>query len=172
MIEPKPANPYDARICATRRIAGGDGRSAFKVYFLDIVGRADPARYEWDRCATGRDVFLASLRGVADGVGFVTAFPHVTKVFRFSPHLETVLDVRGFRTSDLSEYPLARGDGTFEFACLAEALIAADEYGFWASAAGVDEYLGRWSTFASARIADPGKLGRYWRSGAPAVRLP
>ena len=97
-------------------------------------------------------------------MGFVTAFPHVTKVFRFGPHLETVLDVRGVRTPDISEYPLARGDGTFEFACLAEALIAADEYGFWASAADVGEYLGRWSGFASGRIVDPGKLGRYWRA--------
>lgn len=166
MIEPKPANPYDARISGTRLVRGPDRRSAFKVYFLDIVGRANPERYEWDRCATGRDAFLAGLRELADGVGFVTAFPHVTKLFRFGPHVETVLDVRGFRTPDLSEYPLARGDGTAEFACLAEALIAADEYGFWAAAADVGEYLGCWSAFAAGRIADPGKLGRYWRTGA------
>lgn len=166
MIDPKPVQPYDARLAGTRLAACPDGRSAFKVYFLDIVGRANPELYEWDRCAATRDGFLAALPRVADGVGFVTAFPHVAKVFRFGPHAETVLDVRGLRTPDLSEYPLARGDGTFEFACLAEALIASDEYSFWASAVDVAEYLGRWSGFASGRIADPGKLARYWRSRA------
>ena len=165
MIDPKPVQPYDARVAGTRLAACPDGRSAFKVYFLDIVGRANPELYEWDRCAATRDGFLAALPRVADGVGFVTAFPHVVKVFRFGPHAETVLDVQGFRTPDLSEYPLARGDGTFEFACLAEALIAADEFAFWAAAADVGEYLGRWSSFASGRIADPGKLSRYWRAG-------
>lgn len=165
MIEPKPANPYDARIAGTRLLSCSDGRSTFKVYFLDIVGRTNPERYEWDRGAQSRDAFLAGVARIADGVGFVTAFPHVTKMFRFGPHAETVLDVRGLKTPDLSEYPLARGDGTFELACLAEALIAADEFGFWASAADVGEYLGRWSGFASGRITDPGKLGRYWRAG-------
>jgi hypothetical protein len=166
VIEPKPAHSYDARMSGTYLLTCPDGRSVFKVYFIDIVGRANPERTEWDRCATSRDGFLAALPRVADGVGFVTAFPHIAKVFRFGPHAETVLDVRGFRTPDLSEYPLARGDGTFEFACLAEALIAADEYGFWASAADVAGYLGRWSGFASGRIVDPGKLGRYWQAAA------
>lgn len=166
MIEPKPASLYDARAAGTRLLAGPDGRSAFKVYFLDIVGRANPERFEWGRSALDRDVFLAALARIADGVGFVTAFPHVTKLFRFGPHAETVLDVRGLRTPDLAEYPLARGDGTFEFACLAEALIAAEEFGFWASAADVAAYLDRWSGFAAGRIADPGKLGRYWRTRA------
>ena len=105
MINPKPANPYDARIAGTRLVRPSEGRSAFKVYFIDIVGRTDPARYEWDRCPTSRDAFLAALARVAEGVGFVTAFPHVTKLFRFGPHAETVLDVRGYRTADLAEYP-------------------------------------------------------------------
>jgi len=166
MICPKPANPYDARISGTHLLACPDGRSAFKVYFIDIVGRQNPERYEWDRCPMSRDGFLAALPRAAEGVGFVTAFPHVTKIFRFGPHIETVLDVQGVQTPDLCEYPLARGDGTFEFACLAEALIAAEEYGFWAAAADVGEYLGRWSSFASGRIVDPGKLSRYWRAAA------
>ncbi len=166
MIDPKPANPYDARAAGKRLLRCPDGRSAFKVYFVDIVGRVDPARCEWDRCPTDRDAFLAGLAGVAEGIGFVTAFPHVTKLFRFGPHAETVLDVRGYRTADLTEYPLPRGDGTFEFACLAEALIAADESSFWASAADVEEYLGRWSAFAAAKVADHGKLARWWGSRA------
>jgi hypothetical protein len=164
MIEVKPANSYDARIAGKRLLRPADGRSAFKVYFIDIVGRTDPARYEWDRCPTGRDAFLAGMARVAEGVGFVTAFAHVTKLFRFGPHAETVLDVRGYRTADLSEYPLERGDGTVEFACLAEALIAADESSFWASAAEVEEYLGRWSSFSAGKVADHGKLGRWWGS--------
>ena len=61
MIDPKPANTYDARISGMRLVRRPDGRSAFKVYFIDIVGRSDPARYEWDRCPTGRDAFLAAL---------------------------------------------------------------------------------------------------------------
>jgi hypothetical protein len=166
MIDPKPSNPYDARISGQRLVRSPDGRSAFKVYFIDIVGRSDPARYEWDRCPTGRDAFLASLAGVVDGVGFVTAFPHVTKLFRFGPHAETVLDVRGYRTADLSEYRLSRGDGTFEFACLAEAIIASDESSAWASAADVDAYLARWSPFAAAAVVDHRKLGR-WRGSRP-----
>jgi hypothetical protein len=164
MIDPKPANPYDARISGKHLLRCTDGRSAFKVYFIDIVGRAEPARYEWARCPTDRDAFLAGLARVAEGVGFVTAFPHVAKLFRFGPHAETVLDVRAYRTADLSEYPLPRGDGTFEFACLAEALIAADESAAWASAADVGEYLARWSPFAAAAVADHGKLGRWWGS--------
>ncbi len=174
MIDPKPASPYDARIAGKRLLRSADGRSAFKVYFIDIVGRSDPSRYEWDRCSTGRDAFLAAFARIADGVGFVTAFPHVTRLFRFGPHAETVLDVQGYRTAELSEYPLSRGDGTFEFACLAEALIAADESSFWASATEVEEYLGRWSPFAAGavqrpalgKVADHGKLGR-WRGSRP-----
>ena len=164
MIDPRPASPYDARIAGTRLLRAADGRSVFKVYFIDIVGRASPERYEWDRCPTSRDGFLAGLARIADGVGFVIAFPHVTKLFRFGPHAETVLDVRGYRTADLTEYPLPRGDGTFEFACLAEALIAADESSYWASAADVGVYLERWSPFAAAAIADHAKLARYWGS--------
>jgi hypothetical protein len=162
MIDPRPANPYDARIAGRRLLHGADGRSAFKVYFVDIVGRGNPERYEWDRCPTDREAFLAAFARVADGVGFVTAFPHVTKLFRFGPHAETVLDVRGYRTEDLADYPLPRGDGTFECACLAEALIAADESAYWASAADVGAYLDRWSPFAAAKVADHAKLARYW----------
>ena len=160
--DPGPANPYDARIAGRRLLHGADGRSAFKVYFVDIVGRANPERYEWDRCPTSREAFLAAFSRVAEGVGFVTAFPHVTKLFRFGPHAETVLDVRGYRTADLAAYPLPRGDGTFEFACLAEALVAADESSYWASAADVKAYLDRWSPFAAAKVVDHGKLARYW----------
>ena len=166
MIDPKPVATYDARAAGTRLLRGGDGRSAFKVYFVDIAGRPDPGRYEWDRGNLSRDAFLASFAPRADGVGFVTAFPHIVKLFRFGPHAETVLDVRAWRTPDLAEYPLARGDGTFEFACLAEALVAADEYGFWAAARSVEEYLDRWSDFARGAIADHAKLGRYWSAGA------
>ena len=49
-----------------------------------------------------------------------------------------------------------------EFACLAEALIAADEYGFWAEAATVEDYLVRWSAFKEGPIVRHDKLLRYW----------
>ncbi len=67
MIEPKPANPYDARISGTRTLSCPDGRSIFKVYFLDIVGRQNPERTEWDRCPMSREGFLAALTKIASG---------------------------------------------------------------------------------------------------------
>jgi hypothetical protein len=32
----------------------------------------------------------------AEGIGFVTAFPHITKVFRFAPSAERVADLKEF----------------------------------------------------------------------------
>ena len=64
-------------------------------------------------------------RAAVKGIGFVTAFPHVTKVFRFAPSAETVLHVRAFHTADLTPMELARENGYLEFACYAEAALAA-----------------------------------------------
>jgi len=101
-----------------------------------------------------------------EGVGFVTAFPHIAKVFRFSPQAETVLDVRAVNPADLSPVNLDRGEGFVEFACLAEVLIAADEYRLRAEAHTVQEYLAGHSGFSEARVADNRKLQRYWE-GTP-----
>ncbi len=162
-MEPvKPCNPYIGRPAGTEMLRLPDGRSALKVYYVDIPGRPNPERFEWDRCGRPRAHVLDGLaRAGVDGVGFVTAFPHITKVFRFGPNPEIVLHVRAFKTDEFSALPLERSEGYYEFACLAEAVIAADEYRFWAAARTVEEYLDHWCNWSEAPIVDHGKLGRY-----------
>ena len=66
-------------------------------------------------------------------MGFVTAFPHITKIFRYAPEVETVVDVRKLDTATLNEVDCNRDDQYHELACYAESLIVADEYRAWAS---------------------------------------
>jgi len=66
-----------------------------------------------------------------EGIGFVTAFPHITKVFRFGPEAETVMnvhawDTRSMRRSAWDALRLRR------VRLPGEAAIAADEYNAWA----------------------------------------
>ncbi|MBI3948164.1 MAG: hypothetical protein HY321_19760 [Armatimonadetes bacterium] len=159
----KPCNSYIGRPAGTEMLRLADGRSALKVYFIDIPGRSTPERFEWDRCGRPRAGLVEALAGAGvEGIGFVTAFPHITKVFRFGPNPETVLHVRAYRTEDLADLPLERGEGYVEFACLAEAIIAAEEYRFWAAARSVAEYLDRWCDWPESPIVDHGKLGRHF----------
>ncbi len=161
-MEVKPCNSYAARPAGTavyRR-----DRTVFKVYFVDIYGREHPERFEWplnDLDQVAVDTALDRLE--AKGVGFVIAFPHIAKVFRWSPDAETLLLVRAFKPADAAAVPLDRGEGYVEFACLAEAVIAADEYRFWAEATTVDEYLAHWCQWGDLPVKDNAKLGRYWR---------
>lgn len=161
-MEPiKRCNPYDARPSGTDIYRLGP--SAFKVYYVDIVGRAEPERYEWDRCGRPRASVLESLAAVPiEGIGAVAAFPHITKVFRFAPSAETIMHVRGFWTPDFRPVDLAREEGYMEFACFAEAIIAAEEYRFWAEAATVEEYLARWVEWTAAPVVDHQKLARHF----------
>jgi hypothetical protein len=163
-MEPvKPCNPYHGRASGTKMLKMPDGKSVFKVYFIDIVGRKQPERFEWKLCGRRQENFLTALTGAGiEGVGFVISFPHITKVFRYGPSGEIVLNVRAFKTDGVQPLSLDRGEGYMEFACLAEAVIAADEYVFWAKARSVDEYLQQWSTSADFPIVDHGKLGRHW----------
>lgn len=164
MLDIKPCATYHAVDAGRKMLPSADSRSLFKVYFVDIVGRPDPTRTEWARCGIRKADFLAGLARApgVEGIGFVTAFPHITKVFRISPANENVIDVRGYGTRDLAPLDLARAGGYVEFACLAEAVIAADEFRFWAEAASVAEYRGRWSSWADGRIARNDKLRAYW----------
>jgi len=157
----KPCNPYIARP-AGQALYRRD-RHAFKIYYVDIVGRDQPERYEWDRCGRSREALLDALTD-ADiaGVGFVASFPHITKVFRFAPSAEIIMHVRAFNTADFAEINLQREEGYLEFACYAEALIAADEYRFWAEADAVAAYLEQWSPWAAAPVRDHQKLARYF----------
>ncbi len=163
-MEPiKPCNTYRARTSGNRLLAMPDGKSVFKVYFVDIVERKEPERFEWSLCGRTQDECLAVLEASGiEGIGFVVAFPHITKVFRYGPGMETVINVRAFNTDGLEPLSLDRGEGFMEFACLAEAIIAADEYLFWARATSVEDYLKEWSSHDDGPIADNSKLKRYW----------
>jgi hypothetical protein len=144
-----------------------NGPHVFKVYLIDITGRQHPERYEWDRSGRDGESVLAGLkRAGVEGVGFVCAFPHIAKVFRFGPESETVLNVRAFHPADFTELDLGRSDGYVEYACLAESVIADAEYRLWAEARTVAEYLGRWVDWQPVAVADEGKLRRHY--GPPA----
>jgi hypothetical protein len=141
-----------------------DGKSVFKVYYISVIGRDTPERFEWARSPrTPADFEAAFLAGSYQGVGFVLAFPHVTKIFRFSPGGETVLDVREFHTEGMRPMDCSRGEGFHEFACYAEAAIAADEYDAWARAERVEEYLASRSQKADFPVVSHTKLGAYWQ---------
>jgi hypothetical protein len=165
-MEPiKPVGPYHARPAGTALYR--QGLSAYKVYYVDIIGRPQPQRYEWDLCGRHRDSVLTALADVpVEGIGAVAAFPHITKVFRFAPSAETIMHVRGFWTPDFSPVDLQREEGYLEFACYAEALIAADEYRYWAEAGSVADYLQRWSDWSEAPIVDQSKLARHFAGEA------
>ena len=157
-----PCQSYAAR--SAGRSLYENGPHAFKVYFIDITGRRQPELYEWDLCGRGRDSVVAGLkRAGVEGIGFVCAFPHIAKAFRFGPESETVLHVRAFRPADFTELDLTRSDGYVEYACLAESVIADAEYRLWAGARTVDEYLGQWVDWQPVAVSDREKLGRHYR---------
>lgn len=159
-IQPCPS--YAARPAGRGRYESGP--HAYKVYFIDITGRDRPERYEWDRCGRERESVLAGLkRAGVEGIGFVCAFPHIAKAFRFGPESETTLHVRAFRPVDFAELDLGRSDGHVEYACLAESVIADAEYRLWAAAPSVEAYLAAWVDWDPVAVADPTKLRRYYR---------
>lgn len=158
----KPCAPYMGKLDRQTTLRMPDGVSVFKTYFVSIPGRDNPARYEWEAAAMTMPAAETLLRDSGiEGVGFITAFPHITKIFRFAPAVETVLHVRAFHTPELRPMPLDRDDGFTEFACLGEALIAADEYRAWAETAAVADYLERWSEWREGGIVNPAKLVAY-----------
>jgi hypothetical protein len=141
-----------------------DGKSVFKVYYVSAIGRDRPELYEWQSCprtqAQFEDAFLT-----ADhvGIGFVIAFPHVAKVYRFSPDGETILDVKEFNTDGMAPRDCPRSGGYHELACYAEAILAADEYRAWARAATVNEYVTFHSDADDFPVASNRKLAAYWQ---------
>ena len=151
----------DGRVC----LAMPDGRSRFKVYFLSVIGRRQPHLFEWGSCDDTPNAFKSRLlNSDFRGIGFITAFPHITKVFRYSPRVETVVDVRCLDTRSLKDISSNRGDGYCEFACYAEAVIVADEYHAWARAETVRDYLEVFSASTDYPVVWPGKLATYWNT--------
>lgn len=158
-----PSSPYTGRPAGSAMLRLPDGHSAFKIYFVDIPGRKNPERFEWDRCGRARETVAEQLQQVGvEGVGFVLAFPHITKIFRFGPNPEILLHVRAYRTSDFEPIPLERAEGYYEFACLAEAIVAAEEYRYWASARTVEEYLEQRYDWPESPVLSADKLRRYY----------
>ena len=164
----KPCAPYQGDVVHRETISMPDGVSVFKAYYVSIPGRDQPERYEWDAGPLKIQEAGAMIRdsGV-EGVGFITSFPHITKIFRFAPAVETVLHVRAFHTPELRIMGLDREDGFTEFACLGEALIAAEEYDFWARTVDVAAYLEQWSGWQQGGIVNPAKLGEYVAAKQP-----
>lgn len=154
---------YHAQTVGQSLLRMPDGKSVFTVYYLSVIGRDIPERFEWQHCPRTPESFeKAFLAGGHAGIGFVIAFPHVTKIFRFSPAMETVMDVREFHTEGMRHMACSREDGYHEFACYAEAVIAADEYRAWARAATVEEYLAFRSTATDFPVVSNTKLAAYW----------
>lgn len=164
MQAPATTNSYHAVIRNRELLHQPDQKSVFKLYYVDIIGRANPERTEWDACGLSRQVYRTMLETLPDleGIGFITAFPHITKAFRFGPEAETVMNVRAWSTKDLSSIDLSRSANYVEYACLAEAAIAADEFDFWAAADSVESYLEQWSEYREGPIARHDKLRSYW----------
>lgn len=157
----KPSNSYAARPAGTGDYR--DGSSHFKIYYVDIVGRENPERYEWALCGQSPESVPEALRQAGvEGIGFVISFPHITKVFRFAPSAEIIMHVRAYKTGDFSEIDLQREEGYLEFACLAEAIVAAEEYVLWAKAPSVEQYLQQWCEWEPAEIAEHRKMMKYF----------
>ncbi len=154
---------YQAEIDDFRLVRKADGKSVFKIYYCSITGRPSPERYEWSRCKISKDQFAEDFAASAyEGIGFVTAFPHIAKVFRFAPKAEILEHVCAFKPEDGSAISLVRDDGFYEFACLAEAVLANDEFKFWAEAGSVEQYLLQHSDVSCFKIGNHGKLKQYW----------
>lgn len=155
--------PYHAVLAGKDFVRMQDSKSVFKIYFISIIGRSEPQKYEWGKTTVTMEQFRKNfLEKSPEGIGFVTAFAHITKIFRFAPSMETVMHVRAFNTADLSPLSLDREDDYKEFACYAEAVIAADEYRRWAEKASVEEYFKTWSSFEEGRIINHAKMGEYF----------
>ena len=157
------SRPYHARVVGQRAVRMPDGKSVFKIYFVSVIGRENPERYEWAHSPQSPDAFVAAFRsGPHEGAGFVLAFPHITKVFRFSPFGETVIDVTEYDTRDLRPKDCSRGDGSHEFACYAESVIAAAEHEAWAAAPTVETWLGTRCERIEFPVATHTKMETYW----------
>lgn len=156
---------YHARTSGQSLLRMPDGKSVFKIYYISIIGRDTPEKFEWEHCPnTQSDFERLFLSGNHEGIGFVTAFPHITKLYRFSPYAETIMDVREFQTVDMLPKDCSRNDGSHEFACYAESVISADEYEAWAKAAKVGDYLAFRCSKTDFPVASNVKLAKYWET--------
>ena len=158
-----PCNPYHAIIEDCRNLQLADGKSIFKVYFVSIVDRPTPEKFQWNLNSLTKDQAMDWLRSLdLEGIGFITAFPHITKIFRISPQNETLVNVAAFNTQTGQPLSLERPEGYTEFACLAEAVIATEEFKAWAEAQNVADYLAFTSTAKDEPVRSNHKLADYF----------
>lgn len=145
MLAVKAAQDYRSRCVGTLRLDLEDG-SRFKVYLLEITGRANPERYEWRHAKRTPERALAELgRAGVSGVGFICLFPHIAKVFFFGETLETNLYAQAWRGEPWKRSALEDERGC-EVACAGEMDVASKEFALWREAASVEAYLERFVT--------------------------
>ena len=163
MTQVLSCQPYHGSSAGQTVLNMPDGRSVFKLYLLSIIDRDEPVLYDWASSRLSISEFKVRFcEGGYTGVGFVTAFPHITKIFRYAPEVETVVDVRELDMATLAELDCNRSDQYHEISCYAESLIAADEYRAWAKANTVDEYLQFRCSLSDFPIVNHNKLSDYW----------
>ena len=161
-MEIAPCRTYHAVTSSVNLIEIPHRKSAFKIYYLSIIGRDKPEVYEWEHCTLTKDEFESTLiTSSQEGVGFVTAFPHITKNFRFAPEMETVLDISEFDMERLMGKDCSREGGYHEFACYAEAIIAAEDYHAWAKAETVSNYLAYRCSTTDFPVSSNSKLAEF-----------
>lgn len=135
------------------------------MYYVSIVGREKPEYYDWEFCNFSRKSFEKKfLNSDLSGIGYVISFPHITKVYRFSPFAETIVDVSEYKTMVMVPIDCSRGDGFHEFACFAEAAISGEEYRAWARSQTIEEYLDFRCDLEQFPIVTNTKLKGYWHS--------
>jgi hypothetical protein len=139
-----PESPQYTSEPAGTALLNVDGKFYFKLYFLQILGRAQRSRYEWASATRSKAQTVAQLKAQGiGGVGFVCIFPHITKVFFFGSSgecRETNLYIRAFGGDPLQPISLEYGEG-IEIACAGEMDIASKEFALWQRCASVEEYL-------------------------------
>ncbi len=140
-----------------------EGQSGFEVYFRSVIRKEESHLFEWQSCDdTPADFDNRLVNSGIEGVGFITAFPHITKVFGYSPQTETVVDVGYLDTHSFERVSSDRGERRDEHACYAEAVIVVDEYHAGAAAKTAPDDLKDFSRSIDYLFARAGKLANYW----------
>ncbi len=162
-MEDVPLNkPYNGYLHSSGQLRVG-GEVVGKAYFLDIRGREDPERTEWDYASLDRDEVLRGLEGLlTDGDVYVAGiFPHVTTVWKWGNPLEGNQETNLYRVLFLNTGDLSPAEWTGEYGaigCPAEIALVCEEARLWAESGSVEEYLERFASFDPVCVREPNKL--------------
>ena len=83
----------------------------FEVYCLSVIGKEQSHLFDWQSCDYTSDDFENRVHSGIQSVGFITAFWRITKVFRYSPQTEMVVDVGYPDTRSFKSVSSDRGGG-------------------------------------------------------------